>query len=142
MDYYKVFTNGRTEEGCCHHHYDTVFHIDAVANDSATDRRVAIFADVARAARDRLFPSNPTAVESVGAVDGSLRNPCHNGHSIPVNYCNKMEALCRGTVNARYGLFCDDFSFILTRFLSDSLSHPARTVIYHLFRAMVSATSC
>ena len=85
---------------CCHRHYNTVFHLDAVAK----DHRVAIFADVARAARDRLFPSNPTAVESVGPSDGSLklRNPCHNGHSTPVHYCNKMLALCRGTVNAWY----------------------------------------
>ena len=81
---------------CCHRHYNTVYHLDAVAK----DHRVAVFSDVARAERDRLFPSNPTAVESVRASHGSLRNPCHNGHSSPVHYCNTMLALCRGTVKA------------------------------------------
>ena len=50
------------------------------------------------------------------------------------------------TVNALqhlgYGIYFAPLSFILTRFLPNSLSHPARTVMYHLFWAMISATSC
>ena len=40
-----------------------------------------------------------------------------------------------------YGLFCNNF-FYFDPFLPLSLSYSARTVIYHLFWAMVSTTSC
>ena len=84
-------------------------------------------------------PHDPKRWLFVGgtSVNGSRANPS----GVPIIELFGSRAGGDWTQGFEYAKSCDSFLY-LTRFLPLSLSYPARIMMYHLFWAMISTTSC